>query len=188
MDELVFSDRCYRSEEIDLADIYSRGQGVDLVEDFECHITSGWTGGQTECPLWLHIADLCQNESERRFLHKYLGYVKHRQFPMILPQAWTDIADRRRVDFVAFVPLQYWNYRWFAIQLDASHTAEQAKLDAARDAQIAEYNYDVISLRPKNVGYREEVRRLVEGFESLMAQAEEDAWSVAIDGEVARTE
>jgi hypothetical protein len=107
---------------------------------------------------------------------------------MILPQTWVDITDRRRPDFVAFVPLQYWNYRWLAIQLDASHTAEQAKQDSARDAQISEHNYDVISLRPSNAGYLEEVRRLVEQFEAFMAQAEEDVWSVAIDAAVAGTE
>lgn len=178
MDERVFSDRCCQPEEADNS----------WAEDFECHIASGWTGGEIECPLWLRIADLCQTDSERRFLHKYLGFVKHRQFPMILPQTWIDIADRRRPDFVAFVPLQHWNYRWFAIQLDASHTEEQANKDSARDAQIAEHNYDVVSLRPSNTGYLEAVRRLVERFEAFMAQADEDTWSVAIDVDVARTE
>ena len=178
MDEKVFSDRCCPAEEAD----------NNWAEDFECHIASGWTGGSTECPLWLRIAALCQTDSERRFLHKYLGFVKHRQFPMILPQTWVDIADRRRPDFVAFVPLQHWNYKWVAIQLDASHTEEQSKTDLVRDAQIAEHNYDVVSLRPGNSGYLEEVRRLVERFEALMAQSDEDAWSVAVDAEVARTE
>lgn len=107
---------------------------------------------------------------------------------MILPQTWIDIADRRRPDFVAFVPLQHWNYKWVAIQLDASHTEEQKADDAARDAQVAEHNYEVISLRPSNTGYLEEVRRLVERFEALMQQAEDSVWSVATEVEVGRTQ
>jgi len=178
MDERVFSDRCIPSEEAENMH----------AEDSECHIASGWTNGETSCPLWSRIAALCQTDSERRFLHKYLSFVKHRQFPMILPQTWVDIADRRRPDFVAYVPLQYWNYKWVAIQLDASHTEEQAASDSIRDAQIAEHNYDVVSLRPQNTGYLEEVRRLVERFDAMMTIAEDDVWSVAIDGEVARTE
>jgi hypothetical protein len=118
----------------------------------------------------------------------YLKLVKHRQFPMILPQPAIGIADRRRPDFVAFVPLQYWHYQWVAIQLDASHTKEQAADDAMRDAQIAEQGYQVVPLRPKNTGYLEAVRRLVERFDALMKQADDDVWSVAAEAVVARTE
>ena len=179
MDEDVFSDRCCPAEQADDA----------WAEDSECHMAGGWTNGQDTCPLWSRIAALCQTDSERRFLHKYLGFVKHRQFPMILPQTWIDIADRRRPDFVAFVPLQYWHYKWVAIQLDASHnTEEQAAADAMRDAQISEQNYRVVSLRPTNTGYLEEVRRLVEQFDAMMKQADDNVWSVAADAVVARTE
>ena len=178
MDEAVFSDRCCPTEQADNV----------WAEHSECHIAGGWTNGQATCPLWSRIATLCQTDSERRFLHMYLKLVKHRQFPMILPQTWIDIAERRRPDFVAFVPLQYWHYKWVAIQLDASHTEEQAADDAMRDAQIAEQNYHVVSLRPKNTGYLEEVRRLVEQFDALMKQADDDVWSVVTEAVVARTE
>ena len=39
-----------------------------------------------------------------KVLHQYLVYAKH-QFPMLLPQPRIGIAERRRPDFVAFVPL-----------------------------------------------------------------------------------
>jgi hypothetical protein len=107
---------------------------------------------------------------------------------MILPQAWIDIADRRRPDFVAFVPLQHWNYQWFAIQLDASHTEGQRDKDSVRDAQISEHNYEVISLRPANKEYFEDVRRIVEQFDALMTTADKGSGSVAINAEVSRTE
>ena len=100
MDEAVFSDRCCPTEQADNV----------WAEHSECHIAGGWTNGQATCPLWSRIATLCQTDSERRFLHMYLKLVKHRQFPMILPQPAIGIADRRRPDFVAFVPLQYWHY------------------------------------------------------------------------------
>jgi hypothetical protein len=178
MGERLLLDRCCAPEDL---------EGFD-VERHDCHIASGWTKGQTECPLWSYIAALCQTEPEQRFLHKYLGFVKHRQFPMLLPQTWVDIADRRRPDFVAFVPLQYWSYKWVAIQLDTSHNQAQAKTDQARDAQIAEHNYEVISLRPQSSGYLEEVRRLVERFDALMRIADDDHWQVAVDAEISRTE
>ena len=179
MGEGVFSDRCCPTEQANDA----------WPEDYsECHMACGWINGQGTCPLWSRIATLCQTDSERWFLHTYLGFVKHRPFPMILPQTWIDITDRRRPDFVAFVPLQYWHYERFAIQLDASHTKEQEADDAMRDAQISEQNYQVISLRPKNGGYLEALRRLVEHFDALMMQADDDIRSVAVEAVVARTE
>ena len=50
--------------------------------------------------------------------------------------------------------------------------------DAMRDAQISEQNYQVVSLRLTNTGYLEEVRRLVEQFDALMKQADDNVWSV----------
>jgi hypothetical protein len=86
MDETVFSDTCSAPEDV----------GEDGPETWDCHIAGGWTNGQSTCPLWENIAKLCQTESERKFLHRYLSYTKHRQFPMLLPQTWIGIAERRR--------------------------------------------------------------------------------------------
>ncbi|MBM4030106.1 MAG: hypothetical protein FJ280_32610 [Planctomycetes bacterium] len=138
--------------------------------------------------MWKKVAALCQTESERNFLHTYLGFVKDRQFPMLLPQVWLGIADRRRPDFLAYVPEQYWRYKWFAVQLDAAHGDENKESDARRDAYVTEQNYAVASLRPLASGYLEEVRRLVEQFEVIMNSAEDDSWELAVPVDVARTE
>ena len=151
-------------------------------------MAAGWIHGQERCALWERIAQLCQTESEKRFLHRYLGFVKDRQFPMLIPQTWIGIADRRRPDFVAYVPLQHWNYKWIAVQLDAAHKDEQRKDDGLRDAYIAEHNYDVIPLKPTESSYYEEVRTLVEKIDGWMRIADDDVWSVAIEAEVARCE
>jgi very-short-patch-repair endonuclease len=94
---------------------------------------AGFSAGEISCPLWESIGKLCQTDQERKFLHWYLRYVKDRQFPMILPQVRIGIAERKRADFVAFVPLQYWRYKAVAIELDGAHTDEHLPKDQARD-------------------------------------------------------
>lgn len=180
MGEPVFADNCYDS-------MYDADY-EQYAEPHGCHFVGGWTTGKDTCPLWDHIAKLCQTEPEKRFLKNYLGFVKDRQFPMLIPQTWVGITDRRRPDFVAFVPLQYWNYKWVAIQLDASHKDEQVFDDSERDEYVREHKYEVISLRPKNKGYFEEVRNLVERFDSWMSLADTDPREVAIEAKVKRVE
>jgi hypothetical protein len=107
---------------------------------------------------------------------------------MLLPQTSIGIGERRRPDFVVFVPLQYWNYKWMAIQLDGAHPESQKESDKERDAYIIEQGYEVQSIRPTQTGYFEEVRRLVETFENWLNLAEEDPWDLAIEGEVSRVE
>jgi hypothetical protein len=182
MGETVFGDTCTHTPPS--PDPYYD----DPPELAPCHIVSGWTTGVTVCPLWLEIAKLCQTDVERTFLHHYLGYARDRQFPMLIPQAWVGIADRRRPDFVMFVPRQHWNYQWLAVQLDGAHPLESADSDAARDAEIRAYGYDVVSLRPKERGYLEEVRRLVERVNERMELADTDASKVAIEVDVTATE
>ena len=176
MDETVFTDRCWDPA----ADQYDP-------EVWDCHLVGGWTTGQVSCPLWERIAKLCQTETEQKFLHRYLGYVKDRQFPMLIPQTWIGIAERRRPDFVAFVPLQYWKYKWLAIQLDGAHSEDEATDDAARDDYVREHKFEIMSLRPNEKGYLEEVRRLVEQLESWMALAETNSWQVTVEAEVTKT-
>jgi hypothetical protein len=174
MDEPVFWDRCliWPSEDAPRAD------------ETDCHIVSGWSTGQTTCPLWERIAALCQTDHERRFLHHFVRYAKDRQFPMLIPQPRIGIAERRRPDFVAFVPLQHWRYRWVAVELDGAHGEEHKDRDSSRDAELLANGYEVFSVRPAENGYLEEVRRLVERFEEWMALADENHWQVAFDAKV----
>jgi hypothetical protein len=178
MDETVFTDSCCDPK-------FSED---DWAEFWDCHLVGGWTTGQTTCGLWERIAQLCQNETEQRFLHRYLGYVKDRQFPMLIPQTWIGITERRRPDFVAFIPLSFWNYRWLAIQLDAAHTEEQAENDALRDEYITRHKYEILSLKPNEKGYLEEIRTLVERIDSWMNLADTNPWEVAVEAQVTNTE
>lgn len=169
-------------------DICDDGETWDNQEQEPCHVVTGWINGKTTCPLWSEMAKLCQTESERRFLHKYLELVKDRQFPMLIPQPWIGIADRRRPDFVAFVPLQRFRYRWVAIQLDAAHGEGQSDDDLARDMLVQHHGYKVISLRPTHTGYLEETRQLVEKFEAWMNTSRSDLFNIGSDVAVSRTE
>ncbi len=181
MGETVFRDTCTHA-------VRSTGPSEHAGEDGSpCHMVTGRTTGTTECSVWSAVARLCQTDGERTFLHHYLGYARDRQFPMLIPQAWMGIADRRRPDFVMFVPLQHWNYKWLAIQLDGAHPAKNAQSDAARDAEIQGHGYEVVSLRPRERGYLEEVRRLMERVSDLMQLADADANKVAIGVEVIST-
>jgi very-short-patch-repair endonuclease len=89
---------------------------------------------------------------------------------------------------VAFVPVHYWSYKWYAIQLDAAHDADRSAADRLRDEEVAVQGYEVISLRPSREGYLGEVKRLLEQIERDMTKVEADGWSVALQLQVARTE
>jgi hypothetical protein len=104
---------------------------------------------------------------------------------MLLPQMRVGIAERRRPDFVAFVPLQFLKYKRYAIELDGAHSEEHRRADEARDVELAAENYEVISLRPDELGYFPEVQKLVERFSVEMTEAERSAWDLATDVEVA---
>lgn len=153
-----------------------------------CHIVAGWTTGETTCNLWEMIAQLCETENERKFLHWYLRYARDRHFPMLIPQASVGIAERRRPDFVIFVPIQYWKYKKLAIQLDGGHLEDMAPADEMRDKEIAVHGYEVRKVRPEAGNYFEEVRRLVEEIDQMMQLAESSPWEAAIEIEVRRTE
>jgi len=168
MGEPVFSDRC------------RDGDDFSCHESWPCYMVGGWTKGKATCPLWEEVSKLCQTEIECKFLHWYLGLVKDRQFPMLIPQARIGIAERRRPDFVLFVPLQYWKYKWYAIQLDKAHGEGTAKSDELRDTEISIHGYEVIRLKPEDQGYLEEVKRLVEMIELEMGEAESNPWGVAV--------
>lgn len=144
--------------------------------------------GSRLVPFGNTLKALCQNDTEGNFLHAYLRYVKDRQFPMLIPQVRVGIAERRRPDFVSFVPLQYWSFKRVAIELDGAHGEEQRQSDGARDKYLEEQSYEVVSLRPNAKGYLEEVKALVERFEIWMNLAETDVWEAAIEVQVTRTE
>jgi hypothetical protein len=168
--------------------------GESVFQDFcgetgefhDCDLVSGFTLGRATCDLWDGISRLCQTEMEQRFLRWYLELVKDRQFPMLIPQARIGIAERRRPDFLVFVPLQYWKYKWYAIQLDGAHPDSTTEDDKIRDAEVSVHGYEVISLRPER-GYRPEVQRLLEQIESDMLKAEANPWGVALEIPVTRS-
>jgi hypothetical protein len=64
--------------------------------------------------------------------------------------------------------------------------AERAR-SAVRALAIA-WDTNIAHLKRNVGGYLEEVRRLVEQFDALMKQADDDVWSVAAEAVVARTE
>jgi hypothetical protein len=178
MGQPVFSDRCMEAG----------GAADEYAEDHECHVLAGFATGQTTCALLDELNKLCQTEIERRFLRWYLELAKDRQFPMLIPQPRIGIAERRRPDFVVFVPVHYWSYKQYAVQLDAAHDASIAAEDRLRDEEVAVQGYTVVSLRPSRAGYNAEVKRLLEQIERDMAEVEADPWSVAVEVEVYRTE
>jgi hypothetical protein len=174
--ELVFRDLCYPS---------TMGEWDDPTD---CDLASGWIKGSDTCPFWEALKKYCQTNSEISFLHTYLGLVKDRQFPMILPQTRIGIAERRRCDFVAFLPLQHWLYKWYAIELYRYHTEEQKDSDIERNEELALQGYEVISLRPQNQAYLQEAKKLVEMFELETTRVETDKFSVAVEVETIKTE
>lgn len=173
MGETVFNDYCSDAREDTM-----------WPEHWLCHMAGGWTRGHSSCPLWEKVQTLCQTEAERRFLHWYLGLAKDRNFPMLIPQVRIGIAERRRPDFILFVPLQYWKFKWYAIQLDRAHSPSMAANDDLRDADVSLHGYEVIRFKPEKQGYFESVRGLIERVELEMTQADVDPWTPDLAVEV----
>jgi len=146
-----------------------------------CHLLSGWIRGQSTCALWEELKTYCQTVTEQRFLWAYLSLAKRRNFPMLLPQVRIGIAERRRPDFVLFVPMQYLFYKRYAVELDGAHSAEHASLDEIRDMDLAAENYEVISLRPNQLGYFPEVQKLIETIAVEMTEVEKSAGEFATE-------
>ena len=146
-----------------------------------CHMVGGWTKGKATCPLWEKVMALCQTDSERHFLHKYLSLAKDRQFPMLIPQVRIGIGERRRPDFALFVPVHYWKYNWYAIQLDGGHPEERAAEDKVRDADIAARGYKVLGFKSSKLF--EEARKLIEMVDQEMTLAETNPEEVAVEVE-----
>jgi hypothetical protein len=174
MGQPVFADRCSEPAQ----------DWASSDEDHECHMISGFTRGASSCALWAEVAALCQTDGERRFLRSYLELVKDRQFPMLIPQARIGIAERRRPDFVVFVPLHWWKYKRYAIQLDGAHPARLAQADYLRDLDVEHHDYEVISVG----GTYRDVQLLVERIDSDMGAVKSNAFAVAVEVGVRRTE
>jgi len=162
------------------------GDWVDE-EAHTCHVISGWTKGEETCELWDKLQRYCQTDPERKFLRQYLSFAKGRNFPMLIPQPRIGIAERRRPDFVVFVPLQYYKYNRYAIELDGGHSDAQSTADKQRDSELAKENYTVLSLRPSERGYFEEVQKLVERIDSEMSTSDTQEWENAIEIKVLST-
>jgi hypothetical protein len=149
---------------------------------------SGFTRGQETCNLWTKIANLCQTDSERRFLRYYLALVKDREFPMLIPQVRLGVAERRRADFAVFVLLQHWKYDRLVVELDRAHPADRAEADRDRELEIVAQGYRVIRCVGGERGYYDDVCALIEQIDAGMKRAVSDPWSVAVDVPVVRTE
>ena len=161
--------------------------GEEWEDSEKCHLLSGWIRGRDTCDHWERLKGYCQTLSEQRFLWAFLSLAHGRNFPMLIPQVRIGIAERRRPDFVVFVPLQYLRYKRYAVELDGAHTPEQEEADQSRDANLAAEGFEVISLRPNQLGYFPEVQRLVERIAVDMAEAERSAWDIATQVEIGET-
>lgn len=182
MGEAVFRDVCVPRDKLPDRDWIP----AEEVPEIACRVFSGLTLGPDACSVWNGVLSLCATIAERRFVSDWLAFVRNRSFPMLIPQARIGIAQRRRPDFVLFVPRQHWIYKWYAIELDASHWPEQQPEDETRNAELGLQGYEVLSLRPGQRGYFEEVRALAEKVELEMRRAESDPLSVAVGVQVAR--
>lgn len=153
-----------------------------------CHVMSGFTRGVESCALWAKIANLCQADSERRFLRYYLALVKDREFPMLIPQVRLGVAERRRADFAVFVSLQHWKYDRLVVELDGAHPPDRAEADRDKELEIVAQSYRVIRCFGRSEkGYYDDVCNLVEQIDDGMKRAVSDPSSVAVAVPVLKT-
>ncbi|MFZ3166798.1 MAG: DUF559 domain-containing protein [Candidatus Methanoperedens sp.] len=111
-----------------------------------CHVANGWIHGEESCSGWEYIANLCQSENERRFLHQYLRINHDRESPMPIPQAHIEITERIRVDFVIFVPITRFKWKWLAIEIDSRFYHQDSNKDLQKNIMMESQGYEVIRL------------------------------------------
>ena len=169
MDEPVYLDEC--------RDPYA-ASGEDW---HKCHMVTGWTQGQAECGLWDMLKALPKTPVEAQFLHEYIALVKGRNFPALLPRPKIESSEGARPDFTLYLPLQHFNYKWYAIELNGARTDSLA-YNEDRKLELASMGYEILSCRagPKG-GYAEAVKGLVEKIEAEMGEADRSPWGVAIE-------
>jgi hypothetical protein len=169
MDEAVFLDEC--------RDPYA-ASGEDW---HKCHMLTGWTLGQAECGLWNILKTLCKTGAESQFLHDYFALVKGRNFPALIPRPMVDSNEGSRPAFSLYLPLQHFNYKWYAIELNGSRTDSFA-YNEDRKLELSSLGYEILSCRTgANGGYGEAVVRLIEKIETEMTEADRNPWGVAIE-------
>lgn len=111
-----------------------------------CNVASGWMHGEGECPGWVFISSLCQTDIERLFLSQYLRLNHDREFPMPIPQAYLEIEERIRVDFVIFVPMTRFKWKWLVIEVDSKTYHQDRERDKHREAILGKLGFEVIRL------------------------------------------
>jgi hypothetical protein len=131
-----------------------------------CHLANGWMHGPDECPGWVHLANLCQSENERRFLHQYLRVNHDREAPMPIPQAHLEVTERIRVDFVLFVPVTRFEWRWLAVEIDSPSFHKDRQKDEERDWSVQIEGYEVVRL-PVEMNMLDQVRDLYKRIQHI---------------------
>ncbi|MFQ5884700.1 MAG: hypothetical protein ACE5IO_06335 [Thermoplasmata archaeon] len=111
-----------------------------------CHLVSGWIHGEDTCEGWDYLGRLCQSDNERRFLHQYLRVNHDREYPMPIPQAHIEITERIRVDFVMFVPITRFKWKWLAIEIDSEKWHQDSDKEFQRNMLLESEGYEVIHL------------------------------------------
>jgi len=83
---------------------------------------------------------LCQTGDEAMILQCYLLLTGGEHFPMLVPQA-SILGGKRRPDFVCFVPLTRFQYKWVVVLVD--RPGKPASTCAKEDAEYAQSGYSV---------------------------------------------
>lgn len=132
-----------------------------------CHLANGWIHGEETCPGWQYLGNLCQSENERRFLHQYLRLNHDREAPMPIPQAHIEVTERIRIDFVVFVPVTRFAWRWLAVEIDSKDYHDHQK-DDARDWSVQIEGYEVLRLSAEKI-MLDQVRDLYKRIQGIQA-------------------
>lgn len=132
-----------------------------------CHLANGWIHGQESCEGWEYIVkNFCQSGNEARFLHQYLRINKDRESPMPIPQAHVEVTEKVRVDFVMFVPITRFDWKWLAIEIDSPMYHEDAEKEFERSMTIASQGYEVLRLSAEK-NMLDQVRDLYQKIQAI---------------------
>lgn len=65
---------------------------------------------------------------------------------MPIPQAYVEVKETVRVDFVLFVPITRFEWKWWAIEIDSKEYHVSSERDFEKNVTLASTGYEVIRL------------------------------------------
>ncbi len=133
-----------------------------------CSVATGWMHGESECSGWKSITEFCDSNVEKTFLREYIRQNHDKESPMLIPQVWLGLKEKRRVDFVLIIPKTAHNCEKLAIEINPPKYHSNLEKELAREKEITSEGYKLLKYSKNEIKDRlNAVRNLREYIERV---------------------